>query len=66
MSLIITNIVEHLPNFIYIGPGLGGGIISVVIGVLASFLIALIAIVWYPFKMLLKKFKKPKSQKNGG
>jgi hypothetical protein len=38
----------------YIGPGLGMGTIGVVLGILASIVLTLIAIVWYPLKRLLK------------
>jgi preprotein translocase subunit SecD len=41
----------------YIGPGMDGGALSVIIGILISFFIALFAIVWYPIKRLIKKFK---------
>ena len=34
----------------YVGPGLGLGAIAVILGILASILIALLAIVWYPIK----------------
>lgn len=39
----------------YIGPGAGAGAIVVVLGILASILLAFVAILWYPFKRLLKK-----------
>ena len=42
----------------YIGPGLGGGVISVVIGILMSFFLALVAIIWYPIKILIQKVKR--------
>ncbi|RTL52644.1 MAG: hypothetical protein EKK39_06630 [Sphingobacteriales bacterium] len=42
----------------YIGPGMDGGVLSVVFGILLSFFMAIFAIVWYPFKRFLKKFKK--------
>lgn len=47
--------------YAYIGPGLGIGTIGAVFGVILSIFIALLAIVWYPFKRLLKKMKKKKS-----
>jgi preprotein translocase subunit SecD len=34
-----------------------GGALSVIIGILISFFMALFAIVWYPIKRLIKKFK---------
>lgn len=48
----------------YIGPGLGGGIISAVIGFFTSLFLALFAIVWYPVKRLIKKFRDKKANEN--
>lgn len=42
----------------YIGPGMGVGAIGVVFGVALSIVLALFAILWYPFKRLLKKMKR--------
>ncbi len=42
----------------YIGPGLSGGIIGVILGFLASIGLAILAIVWYPLKRLIKGKKK--------
>lgn len=47
-----------LPAEAYIGPGAGAGAIAVVLGILASIVMAFIAILWYPFKRMLKKRKK--------
>jgi len=38
----------------YIGPGLGTGVIGVVLGTLVAIGLALIAIVWYPLKRLYR------------
>ena len=46
----------------YIGPGLDGGIITAVLGILTSIVLALFAIIWYPIKRLVKKFKPKKDQ----
>lgn len=37
----------------YVGPGLGGGVIATVIGILASFVLMLFAIVYYPIKRMI-------------
>ncbi|MDE3124191.1 MAG: hypothetical protein KGK14_01645 [Bacteroidota bacterium] len=42
----------------YIGPGMDGGVLSVVFGILISFFMAIFAIIWYPVKRFLKKLKK--------
>lgn len=47
----------------YIGPGLDGGVIATVLGFLASIFLTFFAIIWYPFKKLIQKFKKPKPGK---
>lgn len=46
-----------LPAQAYIGPGAGAGMIAVVLGILASIVMAFFAILWYPIKRLLKKRK---------
>ena len=45
----------------YIGPGLGLGTVGVIVGILGSIILALIAVLWYPFKRVLKKIKKIKA-----
>jgi len=47
--------------FNYIGPGLDGGVIAVVLGILTSIFLALVAIIWYPIKRLIKKIRGKKS-----
>ena len=46
----------------YVGPGLGVGVIGAVVGVIATVLLAILGIIWYPLKRLLKKSKPEKSQ----
>ena len=46
----------------YIGPGVGAGAISVVLGVLASIFFAFVAILWYPVKRFLKARKKSREK----
>jgi hypothetical protein len=41
----------------YIGPGLDGGVIATVLGFLASIFLALFAIIWYPIKKLIGRFR---------
>ncbi len=42
----------------YAGPGLGLGAIAILIGLFTSIVLALFALVWYPFKRLLRLFRK--------
>lgn len=41
----------------YIGPGLSGGVLAVIIGIITSFALSLIAILWYPLKKLIRFIK---------
>jgi len=40
----------------YTGPGLGAGVIGIVLGILTAVVLTLIAIVWYPLKRLVRLF----------
>ncbi len=44
-----------LNAYAYIGPGLGGGTIGAILGVIGSVFLAIFAVVYYPIKRLLKK-----------
>jgi len=55
--LSLLALLPAMPAEAYIGPGVGAGTIAVVLGILASIIMAFIAIVWYPAKRLLKKRK---------
>ena len=44
----------------YVGPGLGLGALGVILGIFFSILLAVVGIVWYPVKRLIRKFKKEK------
>jgi len=46
----------------YIGPGMDGGVVASVLGILASFFLVLFAIIWYPFKRFYQRIKKKKSK----
>ena len=45
------------PVYAYIGPGLGVGTITVVLGFFISILLALLGFIWYPIKRIIEKFK---------
>ena len=48
----------------YIGPGMGAGTFAAVFGVLISFFLAIIAIVYYPIKRMLKKKKEDEERES--
>lgn len=45
----------------YIGPGLGLGTVGVILGVIASVLLAVVAVVWYPIKRAWRKLAKKRA-----
>ena len=47
----------------YIGPGMGGGIIAAILGIISAFLLALWGIIYYPIKRALKNRRKRKKKK---
>ena len=58
INLIIALLIISSPASAYIGPGMGGGVIAAVIGVLGAVLLALFGILYYPIKRMLKNRKK--------
>ncbi len=54
--IIISSALLLFPG--YIGPGIGGGIIAAILGIIGSFFIALFGILYYPIKRALKRRKK--------
>ena len=58
INLIIVLLSISSSVFAYIGPGMGGGIIAAVLGVLGAILLALFGILYYPIKRMLKNRKK--------
>ena len=57
-NFIIVLILISSPVFAYIGPGMGGGVIVGILGVIGAFLLALFGILYYPIKRALKNRKK--------
>ena len=57
LLLLVPLLFAALPSYAYIGPGAGAGTIAVVLGILASIVMAFFAILWYPVKRVIKKRK---------
>ena len=55
------------PLFSYIGPGMAGGVITAIFGIIAAFFLGLWGILYYPIKRAFKnkKVKKKMKSKNG-
>jgi hypothetical protein len=58
INLIIVLLSISSPVFAYIGPGMGGGVIAGILGVIGAILLALFGILYYPIKKMLKNRKK--------
>ena len=65
-SLMIFFIISSANSFFaYIGPGMGGGVIAAIFGIIAAFFLGLWGILYYPIKRAFKnKKKKNTSYKN--
>ncbi len=64
--MLLSSIIYNL--FGYIGPGMSGGLISAIFGIIAAFFLALWGVLYYSIKRALKnkKLKKKKMlSKNG-
>ena len=58
--LIFYSFSDVNPFFAYIGPGMGGGVIAAIFGIIAAFFLGLWGILYYPIKRAFKKRKKKK------
>ena len=45
------------PAFAYMGPGIGLGALGAALGVVASLLLVLISVIWYPLKRLSRRMR---------
>ena len=58
-SLLISIVFSNIsPLFAYIGPGMGGGVIAAIFGIIAAFFLGLWGILYYPIKRAIKNKKK--------
>lgn len=58
INLIIALLAISSPASAYIGPGMAGGVFAGVLGVVGAVLLALVGILYYPIKRMLKKRNK--------
>lgn len=47
----------------YIGPGMAGGLIAAIFGIIIAFFLGLIGILFYPIKRIFKRIKNTKKGK---
>jgi hypothetical protein len=60
-AVAIILLTVSMPVSAYIGPGMGGGAIAVVFGILAAIFMAIFGFIYYPVKRWLKRRKAEKS-----
>lgn len=63
ISLIIFLLLINNPAYAYIGPGMGGGLIAAVLGVIGAILLALFGILYYPIKRMINNRRMKQKQK---
>lgn len=51
LLLLLTSNIAYA----YVGPGLGLGVIGAIFGAILAVLLAVVGVIWYPVKRLLKK-----------
>jgi ATP/ADP translocase len=51
-------------SYAYVGPGLGLSAIVAFFGVIFAVLMAMLGIIWYPFKRMIKKIKAHRNSNN--
>lgn len=55
MAAFLAAVSAPAPVFAYMGPGIGVGAIGAALGVVASLLLVLISVLWYPLKRLARR-----------
>ena len=64
LNTILLLFLFNTPSyFAYLGPGMGGGVIAAIFGIIAAFFLGLWGILYYPIKRAFKN-KKKKASKN--
>jgi hypothetical protein len=69
MPLLFATLIlalQPIAAMAYIGPGVGAGAIAAVLGVLGSIVLAIVAVLYYPIKRMLKGRKAKTSKPSGG
>ena len=46
------------PMYAYFGPGMSGGLIATILGIIGAILLAIFGIIYYPIKRFIKNRKK--------
>ena len=62
LLFLLFNLIA-VPAYAYIGPGMGGGIIAVTLGIILAIFIAIFGIIYFPIKRFLKNRNKKSDNK---
>ena len=62
-SFLLFYSLDISPSFAYLGPGMSGGVIAAILGIIAAFFLGLFGIIYYPIKRILKKKKRKKEKR---
>jgi hypothetical protein len=57
MACVLAIFALSTPAYAYVGPGMGAGLIGVVVGLIGSIFLALFAVFWYPLKRFLARVR---------
>lgn len=60
---LVLSLLHILPAEAYIGPGVGAGMIAVVLGIVSAIFFAIVGIVWFPLKRLYKTLRRAPAQR---
>ena len=55
--ILIALLIFPTQSFAYVGPGMAGGILASVVGIIAALIIAVFGLMYYPIKRALQKKK---------
>ena len=58
LRIIFVLCILYSPMYAYIGPGMSGGLIATILGIIGSIFLAIFGILYYPIKRFLKNRKK--------
>ena len=66
VSLAFVLTLDPTSAYAYVGPGLGMGALGALLGFIVAVFLAIVGVVWYPFKRLLKKRRASKARDKSG
>jgi hypothetical protein len=63
-TLVLTGLLSADPALAYIGPGAGLAALTAVLGLVGSFLLGIVSIIYYPIKRLVKRRKNSRADRD--